>query len=98
MTLQRLTEGDILKHLNKTGLSQKVQASQAMEAFRLFVQSELPGINQEDIEPLFIRHNTLVVRTHVPAVAQLLKDNETELLLYLNQSSNAHVTALRFRA
>jgi hypothetical protein len=98
MTLQRLTEGDILKHLNKSGLSQKVQASQAMEAFRLFVQSELPEVNAEDIEPLFIRHDTLVVRTHIPAVAQLLKDNEEELLSYLNASSNVHVTALRFRA
>lgn len=98
MSLQRLTERDIIKHLNKSGLSQKVQASQALEAFKLFVQSELPDVNPEDVEPLFIRHNALVVRTHVPAIAQLLKDRQEELLSYINASTNVRVTDLRFRA
>lgn len=98
MALQRLTENDIVKQLGKSGLAQGVRFSQALEAFRLYVQSELPEVTEGQIEPLFIRHNSLVVRTYVPAVAQLLKDKEADIIQFIEASSNIRVRDIRFRA
>lgn len=98
MALQRLTEKDIVRILNKSGLGSKVQASQALEAFRLFVQSELQDVSEDDVKPLFVRHNILVIQTQIPAIAQVLKEREVEIVTFINAATKVRVTSLRFRA
>lgn len=98
MALQRLSINDIFHQLNKSGLGQGVKASQALEAFGLYIQGELPQIEKDQVEPLFVRHRALMVRTHVPAVAQLLKDHEEEITKYITDATGVQVDQLRFRA
>lgn len=96
MALEALSKRDLLRQLNRSGIVEAVQASDVMSGFTLFMQSELPEI-ADKLEPLFVRHQVLVIKSASPAASQLLKIREAELLLYLNQLDSTHIERIQFR-
>lgn len=96
--MQGLTAGDFLKRLRHAGIAGQVQATQALEAFRLYVMSEFPTMTTADFEPLFVRSQQLVVRSTNAAFMQAVKDQEEEILRYIKQATGITVVAIRFRA
>ncbi len=98
MGLAPITKKDILKQLNRAGVTKGVQASQALEAFQLYINSEIPKIGNTDAKPLFIRQGVIMVKTSSPAVSHIIKQHEIDILKYLNQTTSLTVKEIRFRA
>lgn len=96
MALTAVSNKDIFKRLNRAGISGAIQATQILQAAKLFIASELPELT-DSIEPLYLRETTLVVRCHNSVAAQLLKQQQQELLEYINQVSGIGITQLYFR-
>lgn len=96
--MQGLTAGDFLKRLRQAGIAGQVQATQALEAFRLYVMSEFPTMTAADFEPLFVRSQQLIVRSTNAAFMQAVKDQEEDILRYIKQATGITVIAIRFRA
>lgn len=97
MGLQRLSHTDIVRQLNRAGISGSVQASQVLEAFRLYLQSEFPDTTEQECQPLFIRHHALIVRATSSELMQALRDREGDVLRYLTQATGVKVEKLQFR-
>lgn len=97
MALKKITSNDITKRLNRAGITGAVYASQALEAARLFIQSELPQAGSLDLEPTAVRSGVLIVRSGNPAAAQRLKEREDDLLEYVSQVSGVKANRLQFR-
>lgn len=96
MTLTALSHTDIIKRLNRAGITGVVQATQALQAVKLFMASELPEL-ADSVEPLYVKDTTLVLRCHNSVAAQLLKQQQTEVLRYIQQVSGTNITQLYFR-
>lgn len=97
MTLKKISSNDITKGLNRAGITGEVYASQALEATRLFIQSELPQARIDDLEPVAVRSGVLIIRSTNPAAAQRLKEREDDLLEYVSQASGVKANRLQFR-
>lgn len=96
MALTALSQKDIIKRLNRAGISGSVQATQALQAVQLFIEGELPELVGV-IEPLYVRQTILMLRCHNSVASQLLKQRETELITYINQACGITITQLYFR-
>ncbi len=96
MALTAVSRNDIIKRLNHSGLSGKVQATQVVEAAKLFFNSELPSIT-ELVEPLYLRQSTLILRSRNSIAAAEVKAKEPELIQYLNQSCGTAIQRLYFQ-
>ncbi len=97
MALQAIQQKDFEKRLMQTGLTKAMRASQALESVRLYIQSELPNVHPQEVEPLFVKGNTIVVRTASAAVSQLLKDYESDIVQYVRSTTKLEIEQLRFR-
>ena len=97
MALQALSAGDITKRLRKAGIAGQVVSSQAMEAFKLYVRSELPSGTDELCKPLFIRDKVLVVQTSSAAMMQALKDHQDAVIQFVQQSTGMQLERIQFR-
>lgn len=96
--MQPLQSGDFLRRLRQAGIAGQVQASQVLQAFRFYIESEFPEGTAADIEPLFVRGKELVVRSHNPALMQAVKDREGEITRYIMQATRIPLDQIRFRA
>lgn len=97
MGLGAITRGDFLRRLRQVGVAGKVQATQALEAFRLYMASEFPQIATADYEPLFVQNKTLVIRSRNAALQQALAEQEAEISRYITQAAGITVQHIRFR-
>ena len=97
MGLQKLSNNDITHGLNRAGITGAVKASQALEAARLFIQSELPQSTPGELTPAAIKSGVIVVKSQNPAAAQRLKEREEELLEYVTAVSGIPAKRLQFR-
>lgn len=95
--LRAITKGEVLGRLRKAGVAGKVQATQALEAFRLYMSSEFPDIAKTDYEPLFVQDKVLVIRSHNAALQHALAEQEMEITHYITQTAGITVQRLRFR-
>lgn len=95
--MQAITRGDVLRRLRKAGVAGKVQATQALEAFRLYMASEFPEVALTDYEPLFVHDKTLVIRSRSAALQHSLSEHETEISKYITQAAGITVHRLRFK-
>lgn len=96
MALTSVSHKDIFKRLNRAGISGAIQATQVLQAATLFVASEFPEL-ANDIEPLYVRDATLVLRCHNSVAAQLLKQRQAELQEYILQVSGTSIYQLYFK-
>lgn len=96
MALRSISQQDLFKQLNRSGIGGTVRVHQALTAIRLFIQSEFPELVTK-LEPLFIRHHVLVIRSLSPAAAQVLKTREAELIEYIQHTSGIKVERIQFR-
>jgi len=95
--MRTISRGDFLSRLRKAGVAGKVQATQALEAFRLYMASEFPDIALTDCEPLFVQDKILVVRSRNAALQQTLAEREAEIGQFITQSAGITVEHIRFR-
>ncbi|MDP3971055.1 MAG: DciA family protein [bacterium] len=95
--MQKLSNKDLMYQLNRAGITGAVKASQVMEAAELYIKSELPTINKTDLQPLFLRQGVLMVKSSSPALSQLLKDRERDILEFINQSTGSKVMRIQFK-
>lgn len=95
--MQSITSADFYKQLNRLGITGAVKASQALEAFKLFLQSELPDA-VPDCEPLYLRHGVLVVRSSNSAVMNALRDKQSEVIDFIRSSAGVKIDRIQFRA
>lgn len=96
--MQSLSQGDIVKRLKHAGIAGTVQASMAVEAFRLYLQSEFPEATTAECEPMFVRDSVLVIRSTNPALMQTLREQEADIARYIEQVCGSAITRLQFRA
>lgn len=96
--MQSLSQGDIVKRLKHAGIAGTVQASMAVEAFRLYLQSEFPEVTTTECEPMFVRDSVLVIRSTNPALMQTLREHEPDIARYIEQVCGSAITRLQFRA
>lgn len=95
--MKKLTTGDLYKPLNKSGVTGAIKASQVLEATKLYIQSEIPTTEYTHLEPLFVRGKVMVVKSSSPALSQLLKVREDDLLEYLKQATGVEIERIQFR-
>lgn len=95
--MHSITRGDVLRRLRKAGVAGKVQATQALEAFRLYMMSEFPDVATTDYEPLFVHDKTLVIRSHSAALQHILSEQEADISRYITQAAGITVQHIRFR-
>ncbi|EKD76253.1 MAG: hypothetical protein ACD_43C00174G0001 [uncultured bacterium] len=95
--MRTITRGDFLRCLRKAGVAGRVEATQALEAFRLYMASEFPEISVDDYEPLFVQDKVLVIRSHNAALQHALAEREVEITHFITQAAGIKVQQLRFR-
>jgi len=95
--MQSITSADFFRQLNRVGIAGAVRASQVLEAFKLFLQSELPDA-VADCEPLYVRHGVLVVRSTNSAVMNALHNKQGEMAEFIRTSCGVKIERIQFRA
>lgn len=98
MTLRAISKSDVYRQLNRAGITEAVQAAQIIEATRLYIQSELGEAALQYLEPLYVRHTVLVIRSLSPAFAQRLQEKHTDLLTYIYSITGKQLIRLQFKA
>lgn len=93
-----LSKQDIIRRLHSAGIAGQVQASQAVEAFRLYLNSEFPDVTEEDCAALFVRQGVLVIRSVNPSLMHVLREHETEIVRFIDQVCGQKIHRLQFRA
>ena len=68
------------RSVRAAGISDKVQAAQAIEACRRALRELLPPAAARLVEPLYVRDGVLTVSAASPAAAQELRFREAKLL------------------
>lgn len=96
--MRGLSQGDLLGRLRHAGIAGQVRASQAKEAFLLYLASEFPDVPSTTIEPLYVREHVLTVRCTSPALTQQLHEQEVEICQYVTAATGMKVEKLTFRA
>ncbi|MBI2416193.1 MAG: hypothetical protein HYV33_06075 [Candidatus Kerfeldbacteria bacterium] len=94
--MQSISRHDILRRLRQTGLAEQVQASEVLQAVQLFLRSEFSQASQ-DIEPLYVRGQIIVIRCHQSAVAQRINERADELCAYVYQATGVTLAGVRFQ-
>ncbi|MFA5995994.1 MAG: hypothetical protein WCW27_02050 [Patescibacteria group bacterium] len=96
MALLALQQHDIIKRLNRAGVTETVRAAQVIEATKLFISSELPDYHNELI-PQYVRQQVLVIQSANSIAAHLLKQQETLLFQYIKQACSVTIQRLQFK-
>lgn len=94
--LQPFSLHDIKRSLNKAGIAGAVQASQVVDAAKLFIASELPETIQGQLEPMSVRSGVLIIKTTSPALSQLLDERKEELFTYIEQVTQQRIQRIQF--
>jgi hypothetical protein len=96
MALQALRQQDIIRRLNKAGVTQVVRAAQVLEATKLFIKSELPDC-VDDLMPQYVKQEVLMIQSTNSNAAHLLRQQEQVLITYLKQACASTIKRVQFK-